>query len=156
NTGQVYFSFQIPKLLSLLAFRDPNAVVKGLDAFPRDTWPNVHIVHLSFDLMVGAGVLMILLPAWFWFLYWRHGKTVPPSRLFLLTAALTGPLGFIAFEAGWMVTEIGRQPWIIYHVMLTRDGVTPVPGAGGFFFLFLVIYLALAAAMVGLLLRLSR
>jgi len=156
STGQAPFSIEIPTLLSILAFRDPNATVKGLDAFPRDLWPDPRIVHLCFDLMVGAGVLMILLPAWFWFLYWRHGKTIPDSRAFLLAAAATGPLGFIALEAGWMVTEIGRQPWIIYHVMYTRDGVSPAPGVGFLFFIFLVVYLLLAAALIGLLLRLAR
>jgi len=156
STGQVYLSIEIPRLLSLLAFRDPNATVKGLDAFPAGTTPDPRIVHLCFDLMVGAGALMILLPAWFWFLYWRHGRAIPRSRLFLLTAILTGPLGFIAFEAGWMVTEIGRQPWIIYHVMRTPDGVSPAPNVGYLFFIFLAVYALLAVALVGLLLRLAR
>jgi cytochrome d ubiquinol oxidase subunit I len=115
---------------------------------------------MAFDLMVGAGFLMIALPIWFWILYLRHGRTVPQSRisrLMLWTAVLTGPLAFIAMEAGWMVTEIGRQPWIIQGVMRVRDAVTPVPGAGlTIFITFLLIYLVLTVALVYLLLRLAR
>ncbi|HEV2235640.1 MAG TPA: cytochrome ubiquinol oxidase subunit I [Ktedonobacterales bacterium] len=160
TTQQTSFSIEIPKLLSWLAFGDPNARVTGLDAFPRADWPNTALVHLAFDLMVGTGGLMIALPLWFWFLYWRHGRTIPASpisRLMLWTAALTGPLAFIAMEAGWMVTELGRQPWIIQGVMRVRDAVTPVPGAGlTILLVFDLIYLALSVALVTLLLRLAR
>ena len=156
-TQQTYFSIEIPKLLSYLADGRFNAKIQGLDAFPRGDWPNVPVVHLAFDVMVGAGALMILLPIWFWVLYWRHGRTVPHSRLMLWAAALTGPLAFLALEAGWMVTELGRQPWIIQGVMRTSQGVTPVPGAGlTFFIVFLSIYLVLATTLIWLLLRLSR
>jgi cytochrome d ubiquinol oxidase subunit I len=155
-TGKTLFAIQIPNLLSVLAFRDPNATVQGLDAFPREYWPPVVAVHFAFDLMVGAGVLMIVLPAWFWLLYWRHGRVIPRERLLLWAAVVTGALGFIALEAGWMVAELGRQPWIIYGVMLTRDGVTPAPGLGISFFVFIVIYTLLAVALIGLLLRLAR
>ena len=156
-TQQTYFAIRIPGLLSFLAHGDVNSTVKGLDAFPRDLWPNATIVHLAFDLMVGTGILMILLPIWFWLLYLRRGRTVPYSRLMLWTAVLTGPLAFIALEAGWMVTELGRQPWIIQGVMRTSQGVTQVPGAGFYLFVvFVSVYLVLAVALVGLLLRLSR
>lgn len=160
NTQQTNFSIEIPKLLSWLAYGNLNATVKGLDAFPRADWPNTLLVHLAFDLMVGAGALMIALPVWFWALYLRHGRTVPQSRisrLMLWTAALTGPLAFIALEAGWMVTEIGRQPWIIQGVMRVSSAVTPVPGAGlTILLVFLAVYLALSVALVALLLRLAR
>ncbi len=155
-TGKTRFAIQIPDLLSLLAYHDPHATVTGLDAFPRALWPNPIAVHLAFDLMVGSGVLMILLPAWFWLLYWRRGHVIPRDRLVLWASVATGVLGFIAMEAGWMVTELGRQPWIIYGVMLVRDGVTPVPGLGLTFFVFTTIYALLAVTLVGLLLRLGR
>ena len=156
-TRQTYFSLEIPRLLSFLAYGRFDATVKGLDAFPEAAWPDVTIVHFAFDVMVGTGILMILLPLWFWVLYLRHGRTIPHSRLILWTAAATGPLAFIALEAGWMVTELGRQPWIIQGVMLTRDGVTEVPGAGFvLFILFVSLYLVLAATLIGLLIRLSR
>jgi len=156
-TQQTYLGVTIPKLLSILAYGDPNATVKGLDAFPHADWPDATVVHLAFDLMVGTGGLMILLPLGFWVLYLRNRRVVPNSRLLLWAAVLTGPLAFIALEAGWMVTELGRQPWIIYGVMRTTDGVTQVPGAGFILFIvFVTLYLALAAVLVGLLLRLSR
>jgi len=159
-TQQTYFSIEIPKLLSWLAFGNLNATVQGLDAFPRADWPNTLLVHLAFDLMVGAGALMIALPIWFWALYLRHGRTAPLSRvtrLMLWTTVLTGPLAFIALETGWMVTEIGRQPWIIQGVMRVSSAVTPVPGAGlTILLVFLTIYLALSVALVALLLRLAR
>jgi cytochrome bd ubiquinol oxidase subunit I len=156
-TQQTYFAIRIPKLLSFLAHGSFDATVKGLDAFPRTEWPNTTFVHFAFDVMVGTGGLMILLPLWFWLLYLRHGRTVPHSRLMLWTAVLTGPLAFLALEAGWMVTEIGRQPWIIQGVMLTSNGVTQIPGAGlVLFVVFVSVYLVLGGTLVGLLLRLSR
>jgi cytochrome bd ubiquinol oxidase subunit I len=155
-TQQVYFAIRIPKLLSFLAHGSFNSTVTGLDAFPRADWPNTTIVHSAFDVMVGTGGLMILLPLWFWLLYLRHGRTVPHSRLMLWTAVLTGPLAFLALEAGWMVTEIGRQPWIIYNVMRTTNGVTLIPGAGFILFVvFVSVYLVLGVTLVVLLLRLS-
>ena len=160
TTQQTNYSIEIPKLLSWLAFGNLNATVQGLDAFPRADWPNTLLVHLAFDLMVGAGALMIALPVWFWALYLRHGRDITKtrvSRLMLWTAVLTGPLGFIALEAGWIVTEVGRQPWIIQGVMRVNNAVTPVPGAGlTIFLVFLLIYLTLAVALVTLLLRLAR
>ncbi len=160
NTQQTNFSIDIPKLLSWLAYGDVNSTVKGLDAFPRADWPNTLLVHLAFDLMVGTGILMIVLPVWFWILYLRHGRTIPRTRiseLMLWTAVLTGPLAFIALEAGWIVTEVGRQPWIIQGVMRVSAAVTPVPGAGlTILIVFMLIYLTLAVALVMLLLRLAR
>jgi cytochrome bd ubiquinol oxidase subunit I len=157
DSRQTSFSIEIPKLLSFLAHGRLDATVTGLDAFPRADWPAVTIVHLAFDVMVGTGALMIVLPVWFWVLYLRNGRTVPRSRAMLWAAALTGPLAFIALEAGWMVTELGRQPWIIQGVMRTSAAVTPVAGAGFvLFLLFVTMYLVLAAALVALLLRLAR
>jgi cytochrome d ubiquinol oxidase subunit I len=157
NTQQTFAALEIPKLLSYLAYGNFNATVRGLDAFPRSDWPATTLVHLAFDVMVGTGALMILLPLWFWALYLRKGRTVPHSRLMLWTATATGPLAFLALEAGWMVTEIGRQPWIIQNVMRTSAAVTPVPGAGTFFLIvFLAIYAVLGVTLVSLLLRLTR
>jgi cytochrome d ubiquinol oxidase subunit I len=157
TTQQTYFAIEIPKLLSWLAFGNFNATVRGLNAFPRADWPATTIVHLAFDVMVGTGVLMILLPLWFWMLFLRRRGRMPHSRLMFATAALTGPLAFLALEAGWMVTELGRQPWIIQSVMRTSAGVTPVPGAGQFILIvFLAIYFVLAATLIFLLLRLAR
>ena len=116
----------IPRALSLLAFHDPNAVVKGLDAVSRDEWPNVALVHTSFDVMVACGTYIALVGLWAGFLALRR-RDLTARRRFLWAVVIAGPCGFICTEAGWMVTELGRQPWIIYGVLKTADAVTPMP-----------------------------
>jgi cytochrome d ubiquinol oxidase subunit I len=138
----------IPGLLSLLAHRDINAEVIGLDQFPREDWPPLVITHVAFQLMVGIGTLLALLGVLYvWF---RRRGALPRWLLWAVVAC--APLGMVALEAGWVVTEVGRQPWIIYGVMRTKDAVTPVPGMVYHFYLFLGLYLTLAAA-TGWLLR---
>jgi cytochrome d ubiquinol oxidase subunit I len=160
ETGRVDYVIEIPKGLSLLAFDDPNAEVKGLRDFPRDLWPNVRVVHLAFQIMVGAGTALMGLSALYWWLAWRRRRHPDPSDrdlrwlLWLLVAA--GPLGMIALEAGWIVTEVGRQPWIIKNVMRVSEAVTPSPGIVNTFFAFLALYLVLAAVVTFLLVRLGR
>jgi cytochrome d ubiquinol oxidase subunit I len=157
NTGQVHFTIEIPKLLSWLAFGDPNATVKGLDAVPREYWPDIITTHLAFDTMVGLGILMILVPIWYWIVWYRRGKATPTTSTWLLrTLVALGPLSFLALEAGWIVTERGRQPWIIHNVMLVKDGVTPAPGVWLSLLLFVGIYVALAVTTVLLLRRIGR
>ncbi|WP_395811206.1 cytochrome ubiquinol oxidase subunit I [Archangium minus] len=146
------YGLEIPKGLSVLAFTDPNAEVKGLDQFPRDEWPPVLKVHLAFDLMVGAGGAMALLAVVTLFLRWRH-KAWPEGRRVLWGWLLCGPLGVVAMEAGWLVTEWGRQPWIIRGVMRTADAVTPVPNLAVPFWTFTLVYLFLGAMVVFLLVR---
>jgi cytochrome bd ubiquinol oxidase subunit I len=120
-------AIHLPYLLSFLAHGDPNAVVIGLDQIPRDQWPPTLICHVAFQIMVGAGALLSLLGLGFFVLRrWRPSWV--ESRWFLRAVALSAPLGFIAVEAGWTVTEVGRQPWIIYGVMRTKDAVSPMPG----------------------------
>jgi cytochrome d ubiquinol oxidase subunit I len=156
TTGQVRFALQIPRLLSLLAFRDPNATVQGMEAFPRADWPEYPLlVHYAFNIMVGIGGIMILVSLWFWLLYFRRHRTLPTSRWPLWALAITGPLGIVAVECGWIVTEGGRQPWIIYNIMRVSDAVTDAPGVWAFFFAFLAIYLVLAGALLVLALRLG-
>ena len=117
----------IPRALSLLAFHDPNAVVKGLDSVPRDEWPNVTLVHTSFDVMVAFGTYIALVGVWAGWLALRR-RDLTTRRGFLWAVAIAGPCGFICTEAGWMVTELGRQPWTIYGILKTADAVTPMPG----------------------------
>ena len=118
---------KIPYALSLLAFHDPHAVVQGLDDVPRDEWPNVSLVHLSFDLMVALGTYMALVGLWAGWLALRK-RDFAPRRRFLGALAIAAPCGFLAVEAGWMVTELGRQPWVIFGILKTADAVTPMPG----------------------------
>jgi len=136
----------LPGLLSFVAHDDFDAEVIGLDRFPRDEWPPVVITHIAFQAMVGIGVIMALAGLLF-FVYLKRGY-FPRWFLWMLGAFI--PLGMIAIEAGWIVTEVGRQPWIIYGIMRTKDAVTPVPGMVYHFYLFLVLYLSLAAATVWL------
>ena len=118
---------KIPYALSLLAFHDPHAVVQGLDDVPRDEWPNVSLVHLSFDVMVALGTYMALVGLWAGWLALRK-RDFATRRGFLGALAIAAPCGFLAVEAGWMVTELGRQPWVIFGILKTADAVTPMPG----------------------------
>jgi len=152
KTGEVHYGLEIPSGLSLLAAHDPAAEVKGLNDFPREDWPPVASTHYAFEVMVGAGSAMALLGVVAAFLAWRK-KGVPDGRLFLWAVVASGPLGFIALEAGWLVTELGRQPWIMHGVMRTRDAVTPFPHLLPPFWTFTVLYLFLGVAVVYLLFR---
>jgi cytochrome d ubiquinol oxidase subunit I len=132
----------LPGMLSFIAFNDIDAEVAGLDRFPREDWPPVVIVHVAFQIMVAIGVVMALAGLAF-FVFWRR-EILPRWYLRVLVGLI--PLGMIAIEAGWVVTEVGRQPWIIYGIMRTKDAVTPVPGMVYHFYLFLVLYVVLWCA----------
>jgi cytochrome d ubiquinol oxidase subunit I len=151
-TGEVPFAIRLPRLLSFLAHGDFTSEVAGLDRVPRDEWPNVLITHLSFQVMVGLGMYMLLATLWALWL-WRTGRDLTSQRVFLGALVLATPMGFIAVEAGWMVTEIGRQPWVIQGVMRTADAVTSMPGLIVPFLFFTSLYLALAIAVTWLLYR---
>ncbi|OLC02553.1 MAG: cytochrome ubiquinol oxidase subunit I [Gemmatimonadetes bacterium 13_1_40CM_4_69_8] len=146
------FAIQVPYALSLLAFHDPGAVVKGLDAAPRDEWPNVPAVHFAFQLMVALGTYLALVGLWAGWRAWR-GADLAHDRWLLRAIALATPMGFIAVEAGWMVTELGRQPWVIYGVLKTADAVTPMPGLIVPFLTFTLLYCFLGVTVGWLLYR---
>lgn len=149
DARRVRFGIEIPAGLSLLLAHDPAHEVTGLDAFPRDEWPNVMIVHIAFQVMVAAGFAMAGIGALFWLLQWKRRGREPRALWILLVAA--APLGYIALQAGWLVTEVGRQPWVIYGSMRTADGVTTVPGVPVTFFGFSLLYLLLGIALAVLL-----
>ena len=146
------YGLRIPGGLSLLARGDPQALVRGLDSIPRDEWPDTRVVHWAFDLMVGAGLAMLALACWAGWLWWRW-RRLPDDRRFLRALVVAGPLGFIAIEAGWVVTEVGRQPWIIYGVMRTTEAVTPMPGLVVPFMTFTTVYVFLSVILVYVLRR---
>ncbi|HWP49450.1 MAG TPA: cytochrome ubiquinol oxidase subunit I [Candidatus Limnocylindrales bacterium] len=152
EAGITRYALEIPYGLSLLAFHDPQATVKGLDAVPRDQWPPVKIVHIAFQVMVAAGFAMMGIALWGLWLLWRH-RTFFDSRGFLRAVAAATPLGFLAIEAGWIVTEVGRQPWIIYGIMRTTEALTPMPGLKIPFIMFTLLYLFLAMVVIWLLLH---
>ncbi len=148
------YAIEIPGGLSILAHGDPAARVIGLNDIPRELWPPVAAVHMAFQVMVGIGTWLAALAVWAAVLWWR--KRLFQSRLFLRAAAISTVLGFIALEAGWMVTELGRQPWVIQGVMKTSAAVTPMPGLVVPFVLFTIIYVVLAAVVIGLIRRTVR
>ena len=148
--GKTRYAIEIPYGLSLLAFVDPNAEVKGLEAFPREHWPPVAIVHAAFQVMVGLGTFMALVSAVALWLMWRR-RDLPQHRCLLRALVVAAPMGFICTEAGWIVTEVGRQPWIVYRVMKTADAVTPMPGLIVPFLVFTALYCALGVVVAWLL-----
>ena len=152
DTGETRYAIRIPYGLSLLAFHDPHAVVKGLKDFPRQDWPYVPIVHTAFQIMVALGTYLALVSLWVGWVALRR-KDITANRLLLRAIALAAPMGFIAIEAGWTVTEVGRQPWIIYGVLRTADAVTPMPGLIVPFLLFTLLYCFLGVIVAWLLYR---
>ena len=146
------FGIELPYALSLLAFRDPDATVRGLDSVPRDLWPSLPAVHLSFDVMVACGTYMAIVGLWAAWLA-RRRTEIATHTAFLRAVVIGAPLGFIAIETGWMVTELGRQPWIIYGVLRTADAVTPMPGQLWRTGVFALIYVFLAVVVTVLLSR---
>lgn len=145
ETQEVTHKIEIPKMLSFLAFGDFNAEVKGLNDFPQENLPPVAITHYAFQLMVGLGTFLALLAIIFFIS--RKKRSLLQKTWFWLLFALAAPLGFIAVEAGWIVTEVGRQPWVIYNIMRTEDSVTPMNGIEYSLFLFIFLYVVLAIAV---------
>lgn len=152
DSQTVKASIEIPYGLSFLAHGDFKASVTGLDAFPKNDWPPVTITHLSFQIMVGLGMIMMLLGIIFFFFKWKKVDLLS-KPWWLKTLFVLSPIGFLALEAGWIVTEVGRQPWIIYHIMRTREALTPVPGLGWSFGIMAVVYACLGFLSFFLLLK---
>ena len=147
-------NIKVPKLLSVLALDDAHAKVRGLSSFPKsDRTPLALPVRLSFLGMVGIGTFLVALSLWYWLR--RRGRPRPEDRWTLLAVAGSGPLAFLANELGWLVSEFGRQPWVIYGVLRTRDAVTTAPGLDVTFTGFVLLYVALAAATIWGLRRLA-
>jgi cytochrome d ubiquinol oxidase subunit I len=154
ESGEVRWGIEIPKLLSLLAHHDPNATVIGLDSVPPEDRPPVNVVRYAFQTMVAIGSGLALLGTVF-FLTWFRRRRLPRSQWFYRAVMAAGPLAFVALIAGWITTEVGRQPWVVYEVMRTEQAVTAADGLEiGYAFL-IAVYLSLAAAVVWLLRRLA-
>ncbi len=149
---EVNYKIEIPNALSFLAFGDFNAEVKGLNDFPEDEIPNVAMVHYAFQIMVGIGGILMLAGLFFFFTNKKRKQWMRKNFFWKLFVFLT-PAGFIALEAGWIVTEVGRQPWIIHKIMRTKDAVTPMPGIVFSFYLYVFVYTVLTVAVAWLLAR---
>jgi cytochrome d ubiquinol oxidase subunit I len=155
HDGEVRFGVRIPKMLSLLAFHDPNAQVQGLDAVPPSRRPPVNIVRVAFQSMVGIGTLLAALGALVLFVRVRK-RRLPESRWFYLAVAAAGPLSYVALVCGWVTTEVGRQPWVVYQVMPTSQAVTAAGGIPIGYAGLWIVYLAVGAGVVWILRRLAR
>jgi cytochrome bd ubiquinol oxidase subunit I len=148
DEGTVRYAIHIPNALSIMIGRSAETVVTGLNDFPRDERPPVLLTHLAFQVMVGCGFALIFVAVWYWWARWRRHAG---SGALLVLLLLASPLGFVALQAGWIVTEVGRQPWVIHGVMRTADGVTPRADVPITLFGFSVLYLVLGTALVLLL-----
>ncbi len=155
HDGEVKFGIGIPKMLSVLSFHDPNARVEGLDAVAPDERPPVNIVRICFQAMVGIGTLLALLGAIVLYLRVRR-RALPEWRLFYYGLAAAGPLSVVALICGWIVTEVGRQPWVVYRVMPTSQAVTAAGGIPVGYATLWIVYLAVGAGVVWILRRLAR
>jgi cytochrome d ubiquinol oxidase subunit I len=142
-------------LLSALAYHDPNATVAGLDSVPAAERPPVNVVRIAFQTMVGIGTALAGLSVVFLYVWWRR-RRLPESVWFWRAVVLAGPLSVVALIAGWVTTEVGRQPWVVYHVMRTREAVTAAGGIPVGYGTLVAIYLALAAAVWWALVRIAR
>ena len=159
EAAETKWAIEIPGGLSFLAAHDVSAEVPGLDRVERADRPNVELTHGAFQLMVGLGMLLMIVSIWFWVRHWRLRRepaTSLDSPWLLRALVLCGPMGFIALEAGWIVTEVGRQPWVINGVMRTEEAVTSAQGVEQVFYGFAVLYLLLAGTVIFLLRRLAR
>jgi cytochrome d ubiquinol oxidase subunit I len=155
HDGEVKFGIKIPKMLSLLSFHDPNARVQGLDAVPPSERPPVNVVRVSFQTMVGIGTMLAALGALVLVVRVRR-RRLPEARWFYYAVVAAGPLSYVALVAGWVTTEVGRQPWVVYRVMPTAHAVT---GAGGIpvgYATLWIVYIGVAAGVVWILRRLAR
>ena len=153
---EVKYAIGIPDLDSFLVGFSADTVVTGLDQIPDDEEPEAKtLLHLSFDAMVGIGTALMGLALWLGWLLWRR-REVPEGKWFLRAVAVSGAAAVMAMWAGWIVTEVGRQPWIVYGYMRVEEAVT---GAEGLWFVFaftLTLYAALGAATVWVLRSMSR
>jgi cytochrome d ubiquinol oxidase subunit I len=154
TNGQIKFGIAIPHLLSLLAFHSWDAKITGLDTVPASQRPPINVTRVSFQTMVGIGSLLAVLGVFYLFVRVRRGR-LPLSDWFYRAVVLAGPAAVVALIAGWVTTEVGRQPWVVYRVMTTAQSVT---GAGGIpvgYGALVVIYIGVAGALVWILRRLA-
>jgi cytochrome bd ubiquinol oxidase subunit I len=149
---KVDYAIQLPGMLSFMIDGNFHSTVKGLESFPPEDRPPVAVTHFAFQVMVGLGMVMLAIAVMYFIAVLRH-KNWRNSQWLLRLFVFATPIGFIAVEAGWTVTEVGRQPWILQGIMRTSDAVTPMPGIIYSFYLFTAVYLSLAIVVNFLLYR---
>jgi cytochrome d ubiquinol oxidase subunit I len=154
DDGEVRGGIEIPKLLSLLAHHDPDATVTGLESVPPEDRPPVNVVRLSFQLMVAIGLALVALGLWH-LIGWGHRRRLPSTPWFFRAVVAAAPLSVVALIAGWVTTEVGRQPWVVYEVMRTDQAVTGAAGIPVGYASLVVVYAGLIAAVAWILRRLA-
>jgi cytochrome d ubiquinol oxidase subunit I len=152
--NELRYEIAIPRGLSLLVHHDPDAEVVGLDSVPAELRPPVNVVHLSYNTMVGIGFALLALAAWMGLAWWRR-RDLPRTRWFLRAVAVSGFAAVVALETGWIATEVGRQPWVVYEIQLTSDAVSTAPGLRYGFYAVAVVYVLLTVTTVYVLRRLA-
>jgi cytochrome d ubiquinol oxidase subunit I len=155
DDGEIKYGIKIPKLLSFLAFHDPDARVQGLDSVSADDRPPVNITRFAFQTMVGIGSGLALLSILFVFV-WLRRRRLPRSRWFYVAVSAAGPAALVALIGGWITTEVGRQPWVVYRVMRTSEAVTGASGIPVGYATLALVYAMLVVAVVWILRRLAR
>jgi cytochrome d ubiquinol oxidase subunit I len=150
SDGQIHGGIEIPGLASLLSGYSTSTQITGLDSFPKSERPDTHqvnVVHWAWDIMIGLGTALSLLSVWYGLVWWRR-RRLPRTRWFLRAAALSGVGAVVAMQAGWVVTEVGRQPWIVNGYMTVEQGATTNSGVWVSFLVILAVYAALATATI--------
>jgi cytochrome d ubiquinol oxidase subunit I len=155
DDDEVRYGLPLPRLLSLLAFHDPSARVEGLEEVPTAERPPVNVVRVAFQTMVGIGFLLTGIAAVYLFV-WLRRRRLPASIWFYRAVVAAGPLSVIALIAGWVTTEVGRQPWVVYGYMRTEEAVTGASGIPVGYASLVLVYAGLLAAVVWILRRLAR
>jgi cytochrome d ubiquinol oxidase subunit I len=155
DDGEIRYGIEIPKLLSLLAEHDPEATIRGLDAVAPEDRPPVNVVRIAFQAMVGIGTLLAALSV-VHLTTWVRRRRLVQGRWFWWAVVAAGPLSVVALLAGWVATEVGRQPWVVYGSMRTEDAVTGASGVPVGYATLIIVYVALGAAVAWILRRLAR
>jgi cytochrome bd ubiquinol oxidase subunit I len=155
DDGEVRYGVEIPRLLSLLAHHDPNATVEGLEEVPVEDRPPVNVVRVAFQTMVGIGLGLALL-ATIYLATWLRRRQLPRSKWFYWAVVAAGPMSLVALIAGWVTTEVGRQPWVVYEVMRTSEAVTGANGIPVGYATLAFVYAGLGLAVAWILRRLGR
>ncbi|SFN20389.1 cytochrome bd-I ubiquinol oxidase subunit 1 apoprotein [Chitinophaga sp. YR627] len=149
---EVKYAIKLPGMLSFMVHSNFETPVNGLDKIPETDHPPVAITHYAFQVMVGLGMLLLMIAVCYFIAIWKK-RSWMQQPWFLRAFVLATPMGFIAVEAGWTVTEVGRQPWIINGIMRTADAVTPMPGIAYSFYIFTAVYISLSLIVTFLLYR---
>jgi cytochrome d ubiquinol oxidase subunit I len=155
TNGEVKFGIAIPRLLSFLSFHNVNAKVQGLVTVSGDQRPPINVVRIAFQSMVGIGTLLALI-GFVYVFTWIRRKRLPQSPWFYRALVLAAPLSVVALIAGWVVTEVGRQPWVVYRIMRTAEAVTGASGIPVGYGVLAAGYLVVACGLVWVLRRLAR